>query len=83
MGSRERRASSRARTSRSSPGRTAPCGGALDYDLLRRHRKALGAIEWAGLSIDEAHHIKNDSARTKHLLRLAGLGDGSHEPEAV
>jgi SWI/SNF-related matrix-associated actin-dependent regulator 1 of chromatin subfamily A len=55
----------------------------INYDLLGRHRKALSATPWAGLAIDEAHYIKNDSARTKHVLRLAGLGDSAHEPEVV
>ncbi len=41
-----------------------------------RHR-----VGWHGH--DEAHDIKNDSARTKHVLRLAGLGDGAREPEVV
>ncbi len=55
----------------------------INYDLLGRHRKGLGAIAWAGMAIDEAHYIKNDSARTKDVLRLVGLVNGAHEPEVV
>jgi hypothetical protein len=48
----------------------------VNSDLLGRHRKALCSIAWAVMAIDEAHYIKNDSARTKHVLRLAGLPTG-------
>jgi SWI/SNF-related matrix-associated actin-dependent regulator of chromatin subfamily A-like protein 1 len=55
----------------------------VNYDLLGRHHGALAAVPWAGVVVDEAHYIKNGSARAKHVLRLAGLDGAGHDPGAV
>ena len=44
----------------------------VNYDLVSRHREALGAQEWAVLVVDEAHCIKNDSVRARRTLELLG-----------
>ncbi|MBI3965293.1 MAG: hypothetical protein HY329_06630 [Chloroflexi bacterium] len=44
------------------------------------------STSWAGIVLDEAHYIKNDSQRTKHALRLLGVEKGKQpvsEPEVV
>ena len=33
----------------------------VNYDLLGKHAQALAAARWAGVVVDEAHYIKNDS----------------------
>ena len=48
----------------------------VNYDLLGRGAAWVGQATWAGAIVDEAHYIKNDSQRTKHVLRLLGIGDG-------
>ncbi len=45
----------------------------VNYDLLPRVGKALAAAAWDGLIVDEAHYIRNESMRTKHVLRIAGV----------
>lgn len=55
----------------------------VNYDLLTRHREALGAERWACLILDEAHAIKNlKTRRTSMILggasgptRVSGLAD--------
>ncbi|MEZ4596708.1 MAG: SNF2-related protein [Chloroflexota bacterium] len=68
-------------------GSTTPAAGhrwtVVTYDILGRHRAALAAIGAAGIVMDEAHYLKNDSARSRHALRLAGVGGAGDEPEAL
>ena len=43
-----------------------------NYDILRRHVDAIGAVPWAGLIFDEAHFLKNHtSARSKVARDIA------------
>ncbi|MCS6800314.1 MAG: SNF2-related protein [Chloroflexota bacterium] len=58
----------------------------VNYDRLGQVEKALLATPWAGIVVDEAHYIKNDSQRTTRVLRLLGVGSGPkpvRDPEAV
>lgn len=58
----------------------------VNYDLLAKVENRLLARPWAGIVIDEAHAIKNDSQRTTRVLRLLGVGRGDEpasEPEVV
>ena len=53
----------------------------VNYDLLGRLRADLQSVSWAGIVVDEAHYVKNDSARTTNVLRLLGAdGRGSQQP---
>jgi SWI/SNF-related matrix-associated actin-dependent regulator of chromatin subfamily A-like protein 1 len=40
----------------------------VNYDLLKAHAARLHDISWAGVILDEAHFIKNNSQRTSHVL---------------
>ncbi|MFZ9018020.1 MAG: DEAD/DEAH box helicase [Ilumatobacteraceae bacterium] len=51
----------------------------VNYDRLNRHVDDLAAVGFPVVIIDEAHAIKNDSARTKRTLRLVSPGG----PDAV
>jgi SWI/SNF-related matrix-associated actin-dependent regulator 1 of chromatin subfamily A len=42
----------------------------VNYDLLRKEAVRLRGIPWV---LDEAHFIKNASARTSHCLKLLGV----------
>lgn len=42
----------------------------VNYDLLGKLEDRLFATCWGGIVIDEAHAIKNDSQRSKRVLRL-------------
>jgi SWI/SNF-related matrix-associated actin-dependent regulator 1 of chromatin subfamily A len=52
----------------------------VNYDLLRREADRLHAIPWAAVVLDEAHFIKNASARTSHCLKLLGVQNESRAP---
>jgi SWI/SNF-related matrix-associated actin-dependent regulator 1 of chromatin subfamily A len=45
----------------------------VNYDLLRKQAERLRAIGWAGVILDEAHFIKNNSKRTSDYLKLLGV----------
>jgi SWI/SNF-related matrix-associated actin-dependent regulator 1 of chromatin subfamily A len=45
----------------------------VNYDLLKKHAEMLRAIGWAGVILDEAHFIKNNSKRTSDCLKLLGV----------
>jgi SWI/SNF-related matrix-associated actin-dependent regulator 1 of chromatin subfamily A len=47
----------------------------VNYDLLKKEAGRLHDIAWAGVILDEAHFIKNASARTSHCLKLLGVQD--------
>jgi SWI/SNF-related matrix-associated actin-dependent regulator of chromatin subfamily A-like protein 1 len=49
----------------------------VNYDLLGKHVERLRAVAWAGVILDEAHFIKNHSARTSHCLKLLGVSSDS------
>ncbi len=59
----------------------------VNYELLGALEDALLAQRWAGVVIDEAHYIKNDSQRTTRVLRLLGVQprgkQPAQEPEVV
>jgi SWI/SNF-related matrix-associated actin-dependent regulator 1 of chromatin subfamily A len=57
----------------------------VNYDLLGKLQAQLGAQRWAGVVVDEAHYIKNESARSRHVHRvLRSTADPSaDDPEAV
>ncbi|GIW08693.1 MAG: hypothetical protein KatS3mg060_3498 [Dehalococcoidia bacterium] len=58
----------------------------VNYDLLGKVEDALLTTPWAGIVVDEAHYIKNDSQRTTRVLRLLGVGSGRQpagDPEVV
>lgn len=58
----------------------------VNYDLLGKVEDALLTTPWAGIVVDEAHYIKNDSQRTSRVLRLLGVGSGRQpvgDPEVV
>lgn len=58
----------------------------VNYDLLGRHEADLLSTPWAGILVDEAHYVKNDSQRTARLLRMLGVGSGKApvaEPEVI
>ena len=44
----------------------------VNYDLLKTHAARLHSIGWAGVILDEAHFIKNNSQRTSHVLEAVG-----------
>jgi SWI/SNF-related matrix-associated actin-dependent regulator 1 of chromatin subfamily A len=52
----------------------------VNYDLLARNAERLHGIQWAGIILDEAHFIKNNSQRTSHCLRLLGVSNNAREP---
>jgi SWI/SNF-related matrix-associated actin-dependent regulator 1 of chromatin subfamily A len=52
----------------------------VNYDLLRKEADRLHAIPWAGVVFDEAHFIKNASARTTHCLKLLGVQNDARAP---
>jgi SWI/SNF-related matrix-associated actin-dependent regulator 1 of chromatin subfamily A len=52
----------------------------VNYDLLRREADRLHAIPWAAVVLDEAHFIKNASARTSHCLKLLGVQSEARAP---
>ncbi len=59
----------------------------VNYDLLGALEDQLLAHRWAGVVVDEAHSIKNNSKRTAHVLRLLGVQASGktpvQEPEVV
>ena len=47
----------------------------INYDILSKNRKALSAVDWDIMIVDEAHYLKNPKAqRTKALLGEKGEG---------
>jgi SWI/SNF-related matrix-associated actin-dependent regulator 1 of chromatin subfamily A len=52
----------------------------VNYDLLVKNAERLHAVRWAGVILDEAHFIKNNSQRTSHCLKLLGVSDNAREP---
>ena len=52
----------------------------VNYDLLARNADRLQGIQWAGVILDEAHFIKNNSQRTSHCLKLLGVSNNAREP---
>jgi SWI/SNF-related matrix-associated actin-dependent regulator of chromatin subfamily A-like protein 1 len=52
----------------------------VNYDLLKAHADRLHSIDWAGVILDEAHFIKNNSQRTSHVLKLLGVSDNARAP---
>ena len=52
----------------------------VNYDLLSKQAERLHDIPWAGVILDEAHFIKNASARTTHCLKLLGVQDQAKAP---
>lgn len=52
----------------------------VNYDLLSKQAERLHDIRWAGVILDEAHFIKNASARTTHCLKLLGVQDQAKAP---
>jgi SNF2 family DNA or RNA helicase len=51
----------------------------VNYDLLARNADRLRGIQWAGVMLDEAHFIKNNSQRTSHCLKLLGVSNNARE----
>jgi SWI/SNF-related matrix-associated actin-dependent regulator of chromatin subfamily A-like protein 1 len=52
----------------------------VNYDLLRKEAARLHDIAWSGVILDEAHFIKNASARTSHCLKLLGVQNEAKAP---
>jgi SWI/SNF-related matrix-associated actin-dependent regulator 1 of chromatin subfamily A len=52
----------------------------VNYDLLKKEAGRLHDIAWTGVILDEAHFIKNASARTSHCLKLLGVQDEAKAP---
>jgi SWI/SNF-related matrix-associated actin-dependent regulator of chromatin subfamily A-like protein 1 len=52
----------------------------VNYDLLARNADRLHGIQWAGVILDEAHFIKNNSQRTSHCLKLLGVSNNARDP---
>jgi SWI/SNF-related matrix-associated actin-dependent regulator 1 of chromatin subfamily A len=57
----------------------------VNYDVLRVHAKALMAVPWSGIVVDEAHYIKNHTSARSRLVRdiaqaAMGQGGGSNGP---
>ena len=52
----------------------------VNYDLLSKQAERLHNIPWGGVILDEAHFIKNASARTTHCLKLLGVQDQAKAP---
>jgi len=69
-----------ARPDRPAEGERAPRWVIVNYDLLRTQAQRLHAMAWAGVILDEAHFIKNNSQRTSHVLKLLGLSDNARAP---
>jgi len=44
----------------------------INYDILGRHRAVLSRTPWKTVVLDEAHFIKNESQRTRHVLGRKG-----------
>jgi SWI/SNF-related matrix-associated actin-dependent regulator 1 of chromatin subfamily A len=57
----------------------------VNYDLLGKLQAQLGAQRWAGIVVDEAHYIKNESARSRHVHRVlrSAAEPSANDPEAV
>jgi SWI/SNF-related matrix-associated actin-dependent regulator of chromatin subfamily A-like protein 1 len=58
----------------------------VNYDLLGRVEDRLLRTAWGGIVVDEAHYIKNDSRRSKRVLRMLGVegkNPATAEPEAA
>lgn len=57
----------------------------VNYDLLAKLQAQLGAQRWAGIVIDEARYIKNESARSRHVHRILRSTEtpSTDDPEAV
>ena len=49
----------------------------VNYDLLKAHAERLRAVPWAGVILDEAHFIKNNSQRTSLCFKLLGVQDSA------
>ena len=47
----------------------------VNYDLLARNAQRLRAVAWTGVTLDEAHFIKNASQRSSQALRILGVSD--------
>lgn len=52
----------------------------VNYDLLRAHAGRLHAVAWAGVILDEAHFVRNNSQRTSQVLKLLGVSDNARAP---
>jgi SWI/SNF-related matrix-associated actin-dependent regulator 1 of chromatin subfamily A len=52
----------------------------VNYDLLARHAERLREAAWAGVILDEAHFIKNNSGRTGHVMKLLGVSERARDP---
>jgi SWI/SNF-related matrix-associated actin-dependent regulator 1 of chromatin subfamily A len=52
----------------------------VNYDLVGRQAERLHGVAWTGVILDEAHFIKNASARTSHCLKLLGVQDQARAP---
>ena len=57
----------------------------VNYDLLPKLLGHLIGQRWAGIIVDEAHYIKNESARSRYVHRVLGSSDAPRaaDPEAV
>src|SRR5499427_6820755 len=57
----------------------------VNYDLLGKLQSQLDAQHWTGVVVDEAHYIKNESARSRHVHRLLRSTNtpSADDPEAV
>ncbi|MFN8926734.1 MAG: SNF2-related protein, partial [Rhodospirillales bacterium] len=49
----------------------------VNYDLLKAHAERLRAVPWAGVILDEAHFIKNNSQRTSLCFKLLGVQENA------
>lgn len=52
----------------------------VNYDLLGALENELLAHRWAGVVVDEAHYIKNNSQRATRVLRLLGVHTSGKRP---
>jgi len=52
----------------------------VNYDLLAKQAARLHGVAWTGVILDEAHFIRNASARTSHCLKLLGVQDQARAP---
>jgi SWI/SNF-related matrix-associated actin-dependent regulator 1 of chromatin subfamily A len=57
----------------------------VNYDLLGKLHARLTEQRWAGIVVDEAHYIKNESARSRHVHRVVASAatPSASDPEAV
>jgi SWI/SNF-related matrix-associated actin-dependent regulator 1 of chromatin subfamily A len=57
----------------------------VNYDLLGKLHTQLGAQHWTGIVVDEAHYIKNESARSRrvHQLLRSASDASADDPEVV